>query len=90
VATVNAQPDLGSAEVKVKISFITNGRYDVYNATRNNTLVAVGNEVDTKRISGKVDVVGTNRLQDVQGLLGATYIEALAAKMLCWVSRWHL
>jgi len=42
--------------------------------------VAVGNDIDTKRISGKVDVVGANRLPDVQGYWAQPYIEALAAK----------
>ena len=81
VATVNAQPDLGSTESQGKNIIRSNGRYDVYNATRKNTLVAVGNEVDTKRISGKVDVVaGQIAFQDVQGYWAQPYIEALAAK----------
>jgi len=40
-----------------------------------------GNEVDTKRISGKVDVVaGQIAFQDVRGYWAQPYIEALAAK----------
>lgn len=55
VATANAQPDLGTVESAGKNIIRSNGRYDVYNATDSNTLVSVGNEIDVKRISGKVD-----------------------------------
>ena len=81
VATVNAQPNLGTAETAGKNVIRKNGRYDISNATRSNTLVAVGNDIDAKRISGKVDVVAPQvAFQDVQGYWAQPYIEALAAK----------
>jgi len=55
VATVNAQPDLGTAESAGNNFIHSNGRYDVYNATGSKTLVAVGNDIDVKHTSGKVD-----------------------------------
>lgn len=87
VATVNAQPDLGTAESTGQNIIRKNKRYSVYNATRNNTLVAVGNDIDPKSISGKVDFVAATvarpsggGFQDVQGYWAQRYIEALAAK----------
>ncbi len=81
VATVNAQPDLGTAESTGNNIIRNNGRYDVYNSTRTNTLVAVGNDIDPKRISGKVDFVAAQvAFRDVQGYWAQPYIEALAAK----------
>lgn len=81
VATVNAQPDLGTAESTGNNIIRSNGRYDVYNSTRTNTLVAVGNDIDPKRISGKVNFVAAQvAFRDVQGYWAQSYIEALAAK----------
>ena len=81
VATVNAQPDLGTAESAGKNIIRSNSRNDVYNATRNNTLVAVGNQIDPKRVSGKVNFVGgQSTFADVQGYWAQPYIAALAAK----------
>lgn len=81
VATVNAQPDLGTAESSGQNSIRGNKRYAVYNATRNNTLVAVGNDIDRKKISGKVDFVAAQiALRDIKGLWAQPYIQALAAQ----------
>lgn len=81
VATVNAQPDLGTPESTGKNIIRDNKRYDVYNATRDNTLLAVGNDIDPKRISGKVNFVAAQfAFRDVQGLWAQPYIEALAAR----------
>ena len=81
VATVNAQPDLGTAESSGQNSIRGNKRYDVYNATRGNTLVAVGNDIDPKKISGKVDFVAAQiALRDIKGLWAQSYIQALAAQ----------
>jgi len=55
VATVNAQPDLGTAESAGNNFIHSNGRFDIYNATGSKTLVAVGNDIDVKHTSGKVD-----------------------------------
>jgi len=58
-------PISAAQKVKVKISFVT---VATRSTTQPNTLVAVGNDIDTKRISGKVDVVaGQIAFQDVQG-----------------------
>ena len=83
VATVNAQPDLGTAESSGQNSIRGNKRYAIYNATRNNTLVAVGNDIDRKKISGKVDFVAAQlALRDIKGLWAQPYIEALASQKI--------
>jgi parallel beta-helix repeat protein len=81
VATINAQPDLGTAESTGKNIIRDNKRYDVYNATRSNTLLAVGNDINPKRISGKVNFVAAQfAFRDIKGLWAQPYIEALAAQ----------
>lgn len=83
VATINAQPDLGTAESEGQNSIRGNKRYDVYNATRGNILLAVGNDIDPKKISGKVEFVATQiALRDIKGLWAQPYIEALAAQKI--------
>nr|WP_317105914.1 DUF1565 domain-containing protein [Chroococcidiopsis sp. SAG 2025] len=81
VATVNAQPDIGSADSAGQNLIRGNKRYDLYNATRSNALVAIGNDIDPKRISGKVTFTPAQfALRDIKGLWAQPYIEALAAK----------
>jgi len=81
VATINAQPDLGTAESAGNNIIRSNERYDVYNATRGNTLLAVGNTLDAKRTSGKVNLVAPQfAFSDVQGLWAQPYIAALASR----------
>jgi parallel beta-helix repeat protein len=95
VVIQNAQPDLGTAENPGKNLIRNNGKkdvkkfFDVMNATAGNTILAVGNDIDEKRISGKVDFVaaavdapsGATAFRDVPaGYWAKTYIEALAAK----------
>ncbi|GAA6615976.1 DUF1565 domain-containing protein [Scytonema sp. NUACC26] len=96
VVIQNAQPDLGTAENPGKNIIRNNGKkdvkkfFDVLNATTGNTILAVGNDIDEKRISGKVDFVaaavdaplgGATAFRDVPaGYWAKTYIEALAAK----------
>jgi len=55
VVTVDAKPDLGTAESAGKNIIRSNGSHDVDNATGSNTLIAVGNDIDANHISGKVD-----------------------------------
>ncbi len=55
VAISQAQPDLGTATNPGQNIIRSNGRYDVYNATRGYTLTVVGNEIDQTRISGAVE-----------------------------------
>jgi parallel beta-helix repeat protein len=85
VAIATAQPDMGTSNDNPgRNSIRNNGRYSIYNATRSNMLVAVGNEVDSDRISGKVSFVATDgppsRFSDVSGHWAQRYIDALAAK----------
>ncbi len=54
VAISQAQPDLGTASSPGQNIIRSNGRHDVFNATRGFTLNAVGNEIDQTRISGAV------------------------------------
>jgi parallel beta-helix repeat protein len=55
VAISQAQPDLGTTASPGQNIIRSNGRYDVYNATRGYTLTVVGNEIDQTRISGAVE-----------------------------------
>ena len=57
VATVNALPDLGTNENPGGNLIRSNTRYDLNNATQNNRIVAIGNDIDQKRIFGPVDFV---------------------------------
>lgn len=59
VATGNAGPNLGTKESPGQNRIRNNGQYDIYNVTRNNTIFAIGNDIDLKRISGRVDFVNT-------------------------------
>ncbi|WP_375514128.1 DUF1565 domain-containing protein [uncultured Nostoc sp.] len=90
VATVNALPDLGTNENPGGNLIRNNTRYDVNNATKSGQIVAVGNDIDQKKIFGSVDFVaatvnvppgGTVAFKDVPANYWAkTYIEALASQ----------
>jgi parallel beta-helix repeat protein len=89
VATVNAQPDLGTNENPGGNLIRGNARHDVNNATTSNTILAIGNDIDQKRISGQVNFVaaavdlptGQTAFADVpEGYWAKAYIEALAAQ----------
>lgn len=91
VAISQAQPNLGTAEDPGQNIIRSNGRYDVYNATRGYSLSAVGNEIDPSRISGAVEFVAATAepptitvsqttLSDLQGHWAQPYIEALVAQ----------
>ncbi|WP_081980799.1 DUF1565 domain-containing protein [Neosynechococcus sphagnicola] len=56
VAITNAQPDLGTTSSPGNNTIRLNSRNDLYNATRSNTLAAVGNTLDPKKISGRVEM----------------------------------
>jgi parallel beta-helix repeat protein len=88
VATVNAQPDLGTNENPGGNLIRDNKRHDVNNVT-SNTIIAIGNDIDQSRISGTVNFVaatvdlptGQTAFRDVpEGYWARAYIEALAAK----------
>lgn len=89
VAITNAQPNLGTAENPGENIIRNNGRFALNNATRTNTIVAVGNNIDAQKISGLVDFVAADvtppdgtgsQFRDVQGHWAQAYIEALAAQ----------
>ncbi|MBA3923161.1 MAG: DUF1565 domain-containing protein [Nostocaceae cyanobacterium] len=90
VVITNAIPDLGTTGNQGGNLITNNGRFDLDNATRSK-LVAIGNDIDPKKISGQVDLVvvkvdappsnGQTAFQDVPaGFWAKSYIEALAAK----------
>lgn len=90
VATINAQPDLGTADNPGNNIIRNNGKSELNNATRTNTIVAVGNDINRSRISGRVDFVAaqvkppsggsSSTFADIEGHWAKPYIEALAAK----------
>ncbi len=90
VATVSALPDLGTNESPGGNLIRNNVRYDVNNATKTGTILAVGNDIDQKRIAGSVDFVaavvdvppgGAVAFKDVPANYWAkVYIEALASQ----------
>ncbi|MDZ8028671.1 MAG: DUF1565 domain-containing protein [Nostoc sp. SerVER01] len=90
VATVSALPDLGTNENPGGNLIRNNVRYDVNNATKTGTILAVGNDIDQKRIAGSVDFVaavvdvppgGPVAFKDVPANYWAkVYIEALASQ----------
>ncbi len=85
VAIASAQPDLGTADSPGENLIRNNGRHDLYNATRSNTILAVGNQIDPGRIAGTVDfvardVAAPSNFSDVQGNWAQAYIEALASR----------
>ncbi len=90
VVTVNAQPDLGTNANPGRNLISKNTHYDINNSTKTNKILAIGNEIDAKRIFGPVDFVfakaepltgGAVAFKDVPaGYWAKTYIEALASK----------
>lgn len=86
VAIADALPDLGTTDNPGENIIRSNARHDVYNATRSNTLVAVGNQIDPQRISGLVNFVAadvaSSSFRDVQGHWAQAYIESLATKQI--------
>jgi parallel beta-helix repeat protein len=85
VAIADAQPDLGTSDADPGENIINgNGRYDVYNATRSNIIVAVGNDIDPSKISGDVEFVARDIPQsgfpDVRGHWAEAFISALAER----------
>lgn len=90
VATVSARPDLGTNENPGGNLIRSNTRFDVNNATRSNRILAVGNDIDQKKIAGQVDFVAaivdqppgqTTAFRDVAANYWAkNYIEALASQ----------
>ena len=91
VAIAQSQPNLGTSEDPGNNIIRGNGRYDIYNATRGNTIPAVGNEIDESGISGAVEFVAASvnapnvdlaadSLSDLRGHWAQPYIEALVSQ----------
>lgn len=82
VVVGTGQPDLGTTDSNGENVIRNNGRYDLFNNTPN-PIVAVGNQIDPRRISGEVEFVastGSGRFTDVQGNWAEAYITALAGQ----------
>jgi parallel beta-helix repeat protein len=60
VLILNASPDLGTNNNPGSNSISNNGRYNLYNATKN-SISAVGNNVDSSRIAGSVEIGNSQR-----------------------------
>ncbi|OCR01777.1 hypothetical protein BCD67_14260 [Oscillatoriales cyanobacterium USR001] len=56
VAIAKAQPDLGTATSLGENIIRSNGRYDLYNATRTNTIFAIGNQLNKTRTVGPINL----------------------------------
>jgi parallel beta-helix repeat protein len=98
IAIQTAEPDLGTQENPGKNLIRNNGKidpkkfFDIYNFTKDKTILAVGNDIDPTRILGKVDLVvakvepppvigGAVTFKDVTADNWAkAYIEALASR----------
>lgn len=86
VAIADALPNLGTADEPGQNRIQNNARYDIYNATRSNTILAAGNQSSTQKIQGTVDFVarqvdiGDGGFLDVQGHWAQAYVTALAAR----------
>jgi len=57
VVTINAQPDLGTETEAGNNIIRNNGTNDLQNATSNVTILAIGNDINPRRISGRVNFV---------------------------------
>lgn len=73
-----AQPDLGTVGSPGENIFSGNGRYDINNGARGNQIVAVGNQLDPKLVTGEVSLTDPGSFPDVQNYWAQAYIAALA------------
>ncbi|WP_374878122.1 DUF1565 domain-containing protein [Microseira sp. BLCC-F43] len=89
IATINSQPDLGTADNPGNNLIRGNGKADLNNSTASNTISALGNDINRSRITGRVEFVaaqvnppggGSGTFADIEGHWAKPYIEALAAK----------
>ncbi|MEA5617617.1 DUF1565 domain-containing protein [Cronbergia sp. UHCC 0137] len=90
VTTVNGLPNLGTNDNPGGNLIRNNKRYDLNNATKTQKILAIGNDIDQKRIFGSVEFVaatvtppagGPVAFQDVPtGYWAKGYIEALASQ----------
>jgi parallel beta-helix repeat protein len=90
VVTVDGLPNLGTNDSIGGNLIRNNTRYDLNNSTKTNRIIAIGNDINQKRISGAVDFVAATvtpptgqptAFKDVPtGFWAKGYIEALAAQ----------
>ena len=59
VAIAKSQPDLGTIRSPGQNVIRSNGRYDLYNATRTNTIFAIGNQLSKTRTMGPIDLTAS-------------------------------
>ncbi|MBW4691517.1 MAG: DUF1565 domain-containing protein [Lyngbya sp. HA4199-MV5] len=88
VATINAQPDLGTDGSDGNNTVRNNRQYDLNNTT-SETLYSVGNAIDPRKVSGRVAFVApaiasgdSGQFTDVQGHWAQAYIVALAQRKI--------
>jgi parallel beta-helix repeat protein len=84
VATVRAQPDLGSAEQAGENVLRNNRQYDLHNAT-GSILYSVGNQLNQTKTAGQIEFIapvasGQSAFTDVQAHWAQAYIDALAQR----------
>ncbi|WP_199247398.1 DUF1565 domain-containing protein [[Phormidium] sp. ETS-05] len=83
VAIASAKPNLGTASIPGNNRIRNNGELDLYNATSGQTISAISNDIDAKKITGAVDFQYASiqfAFNDVGGNWAASYITALAKK----------
>jgi parallel beta-helix repeat protein len=83
VAIASAKPNLGTASTPGNNRIRNNGELDLYNATSGQTISAISNDIDAKKITGAVDFQYASiqyAFNDVGGNWAASYITALAKK----------
>lgn len=91
VVTINAEPNLGTESEPGNNIIRNNAKLDLHNATPAVTILAIGNDINRSRISGRVNFVAAqvkppaggisaSAFTDIEGHWAKSYIEALAAK----------
>lgn len=61
VITEQALPDIGNTEEPGRNTIRDNGRYDLHNAITHTVIPAYGNLLESDRLQGKIDVIGSIR-----------------------------
>lgn len=54
VVTIRARPNLGTIDSPGNNTIRGNGKFDLLNGTKQETIYAIGNVLDPKRVSGRV------------------------------------
>lgn len=83
VIIADGNPDLGTASDPGNNRIRNNAGKDLFNATASQTITAIGNDIDTDKIAGRVNFVQSDvqvALSDVGGHWAEAYITALTSK----------